>query len=40
MKKSIFDMTFVLSPMIEMPQVEKDMPKLSHYLLLPWNACM
>ena len=27
MKTSIFDMTFTLPPMIEMTQVEKDMPK-------------
>ena len=26
MKTSIFDMTFVLPPMVEMTEVEKDMP--------------
>ncbi len=26
MKTSIFDMTFTLPPMVEMTQVEKDMP--------------
>ena len=30
MKTSIFDMNFVLPPMIEMTQVEKDMPTGTH----------
>jgi hypothetical protein len=29
MKTSIFDMTFTLPPLIEMTQVEKDMPCLT-----------
>ena len=29
MKTSIFDMTFTLPPMVEMPQVVKDMPKMT-----------
>lgn len=27
MKTSIFDMNFVLPPLVEMPEVEKEMPK-------------
>ena len=29
MKTSIFDMTFTLPPLVEMTQVEKDMPAVS-----------
>ena len=41
MKTSIFDMNFVLPPLIEMTEVEKDMP--THSLLhtacpWPWNC--
>ena len=36
MKTSIFDMTFTLPPMIEMTQVEKEMPHLS---MPPMAAC-
>jgi hypothetical protein len=31
MKTSIFDMNFILPPMIEMSEVEKDMPHYSGY---------
>ena len=30
MKTSIFDMNFILPPMVEMTEVEKDMPQWSH----------
>ena len=35
MKASIFNMTFVLPPMIEMIEVEKDMPSATLYYH-PW----
>ena len=35
MKTSIFDMNFTLPPMVEMTEVEKEMPTLTH----PWSAC-
>ena len=34
MKTSIFDMTFVLPPLVEMTQVEKDMPSYTHRLIV------
>jgi len=41
MKTSIFDMNFVLPPMIEMTQVEKDMPAYTgqpgHRNCPPWT---
>ena len=40
MKTSIFDMNFVLPPMLEMVEVEKDMPMMGTYtrnaLRFPW----
>ena len=38
MKTSIFDMNFVLPPLIEMTQVEKDMPPTFHPTYLPFSA--
>jgi len=32
MKTSIFDMTFTLPPMVEMVEVEKDMPNYTSHL--------
>ncbi len=34
MKTSIFDMNFVLPPLVEMTEVVKDMPAASKWLLL------
>ena len=31
MKTSIFDMSFTLPPMLEMAQVEKEMPSITRY---------
>ena len=39
MKTSIFDATFTLPPMVEMTQVEKDMPKGSGMDLESWCWC-
>ena len=39
MKTSIFDMTFVLPPMVEMTEVEKDMPVLTHNYSLCFSVC-
>jgi|TARA_Y100000294_G_scaffold177219_1_gene201878 hypothetical protein len=39
MKTSIFDMTFVLPPMVEMTEVKKDMPTLTTHFSCggpPW----
>ena len=36
MKTSIFDMTFVLPPVVEMTEVEKDMPTVSGLVWAPW----
>ena len=37
MKTSIFDMNFVLPPLVEMTEVEKDIP--SHNSHPSWLAC-
>ena len=41
MKTSIFNMTFVLPPLIGMPQVEKDMPSGTNLVcsLWPFQDC-
>jgi len=36
MKTSIFDMNFVLPPLVEMSEVVKDMPTNSALVILPW----
>ena len=36
MKTSIFDMTFILPPMLEMTEVEKDMPASSEKYKGDW----
>ena len=40
MKTSIFDMTFTLPPMVEMTEVEKEIPTASYTALCswPWNC--
>jgi len=39
MKTSIFDMNFVLPPMVEMTEVEKDMPHFSGCSAAPPPVC-
>ena len=39
MKTSIFDMNFVLPPVVEMTEVEKDMPLWTGTMTLP-DPCM
>ena len=40
MKTSIFDMNFVLPPVVEMHEVEKDMPSgTSVPIVWPWPVC-
>ena len=39
MKTSIFDMNFTLPPLIEMTQVEKDMPCPRHSFRGPGDIC-
>ncbi len=39
MKTSIFDMTFTLPPLVEMTQVEKDMPCHSLPFCSFWQIC-
>ncbi len=41
MKTSIFDMTFTLPPLVEMTQVEKDMPCIFTYYITcsVWPVC-
>ncbi len=36
MKTSIFDMTFTLPPLVEMTEVEKDMPTATGHF---WGSC-
>ena len=40
MKTSIFDMNFVLPPMIEMTEVEKDMPSGTFFTWYPGQGCI
>ncbi|MFL2551094.1 MAG: hypothetical protein ACJ0SM_06065 [Arenicellales bacterium] len=39
MKTSIFNMTLTLPPLIEMTEVEKDMPTATHSLLARGRGC-
>jgi len=39
MKTSIFDMNFVLPPMVEMTQVKKEMPS-GTLVFGPWTSCI
>ena len=39
MKTSIFDMNFVLPPMVEMAEVEKELPTATALPLLEWLYC-
>ena len=40
MKTSLFDMTFTLPPMVEMTQVEKDMPMGTNAHPAPMDGCL
>ena len=39
MKTSIFDMNFVLPPVVEMTEVVKDMPMGTHYSCSAYSGC-
>ena len=39
MKTSIFDMSFILPPMVGMVEVEKEMPTATRMTHLPWPLC-
>ena len=40
MKTSIFDMNFVLPPMVEMAEVEKNMPTGTYNPVVPGGPCV
>ncbi len=40
MKTSIFDMNFVLPPMVEMTEVVKDMPMGTNIMMCSENTCV
>ena len=40
MKASIFDMAFTLPPLVEMTEVEKDMPTTIVLTLILWKGCL